>query len=173
VPTKVEPPKAPQPSSQAAIDRKDPARACDQDELRLAQLRSNPVPDEIARFRSELSCNRLHAQVQRLFESFVAAPPESASLAPTPPISAPPVFAPAGRAAPAEPVQRSAPVRQPAACQTRDLGQPGRRPAPLPPNPVPAKSTLQRATAGFASPHSTARSGVVRARRTRWTRATF
>jgi Caspase domain len=141
VPTKVEPPKAPQPSSQAAIDREDPARACSRDELRLARLRSNPVPDEIARFRSELSCNRLHAQVQRLFESFVAAPPESTSLAPTPPISTPPVFAPAGRAAPAEPVQRSEPVREPASLPNAANLEPSRveRPAPLPANPVPTK----------------------------------
>jgi hypothetical protein len=137
VPTKVEPPKAPQPGSQAAIDREDPARACSRDELRLARLRSNPVPDEIARFRSELSCNRLHAQVQRLFESFVAAPPESASLAPTPPISAPP----AGRAAPAGPVQRSEPVREPASLPNAamNLEPPFERPAPLPANPVPTK----------------------------------
>jgi Caspase domain len=137
VPTEVEPPKAPQPSSQAAIDREDPARACSRDEQRLARLRSNPVPDEIARFRSELSCNRLHAQVQRLFESFVAAPPESASLAPTPPISAPP----AGRAAPAGPVQRSEPVREPASLPNAamNLEPPFERPAPLPANPVPTK----------------------------------
>jgi Caspase domain len=140
VPTKVEPPKAPQPSSQAAIDREDPARACSRDELRLARLRSNPVPDEIARFRSELSCNRLHAQVQRLFESFVAAPSESASLAPTPPISAPPVFAPAGRAAPAEPVQRSESLREPASLPNAANLEPSwERPAPAMGNPVPAK----------------------------------
>jgi hypothetical protein len=139
VPTEVEPPKAPQPSSQAAIDREDPARACSRDELRLARLRSNPVPDEIARFRSELSCNRLHAQVQRLFESIVAAPPESVSLSPTPPISAPPVFAPAGRAA--ESVQRSEPVREPASLPNAANLEPSRveRPAPLPANPVPTK----------------------------------
>ena len=138
-PAKPEPPKAPQPSTQAALERDDPALACGRDEQRLARLRSNPVPDEIARFRSELSCNRLHAQVQRLFESFVAAPPELASLAPTPPISAPPVFAPADRAA--EPVQRSEPMREPASLPNAANLEPSRveRPAPLPANPAPTK----------------------------------
>jgi hypothetical protein len=53
------------------------------------------VPDEIARFQRELSCNRLHLQVQRLFESVAAAPPASA---------------PVDRAAPAEPIPKPEPV---------------------------------------------------------------
>jgi caspase domain-containing protein len=99
VPPKVEPAKAPPPpASQAALEPEDPARACGRDEQRLARLRSNPVPDEIARFQTELSCGRLHAQVQRLWESVAAAPPASAPPAPVPTISAPPVSAPpAGR----------------------------------------------------------------------------
>src|SRR6202030_3423205 len=52
--------------------------ACRRDELRLTQLRSNPVPEEIARFQRELSCRQLHAQVQRLFESVATGPPASA-----------------------------------------------------------------------------------------------
>jgi hypothetical protein len=90
-PAKPEPSKAPQPSTQAALERDDPALACGRDEQRLARLRSNPVPDEIARFQRELSCNRLHLQVQRLFESVAAAPPAAA---------------PVDRAAPAEPVRK-------------------------------------------------------------------
>jgi hypothetical protein len=78
VPTKVEPSKAQDPSSQAALDSFDPALACGRDELRLTHLRSNPVPDEIARFQHELSCSRLQAQVQRLFESVAAGPLASA-----------------------------------------------------------------------------------------------
>jgi Caspase domain len=90
-PAKPEPFKAPQPSTQAALERDDPALACGRDEQRLARLRSNPVPDEIARFQRELSCNRLHLQVQRLFESVAAAPPAAA---------------PVDRAAPAESVRK-------------------------------------------------------------------
>jgi hypothetical protein len=101
LPAKPEPPKAPQPSTQAALERDDPAVACGRDELRLARLRSNPVPDEIARFQRELSCNRLHLQVQRLFESVAAAPPASA-----PPIE---------RAAPAEPIPKPEPEVRPQA----------------------------------------------------------
>jgi hypothetical protein len=101
LPPKPEPPKAPQPSTQAALERDDPALACGRDELRLARLRSNPVPDEIARFQRELSCNRLHLQVQRLFESVAAAPPASA-----PPIE---------RAGPAEPIPKPEPEVRPQA----------------------------------------------------------
>jgi Caspase domain len=53
----------------AAIEPADPAAACRSDEQRLARLRSNPVPEDIAGFQRELSCVRLRAQVQRLFES--------------------------------------------------------------------------------------------------------
>jgi hypothetical protein len=83
-------------SSQAALDSNDPELRCGRDELRLTQLRSNPVPDEIARFQHELSCSRLQAQVQRLFESVAAGPPASA-----PPLK---------NAAPAEAMRRSRPV---------------------------------------------------------------
>jgi hypothetical protein len=67
---KVEPPKPALPA-QAALETADP---CVRDEQRLARLRSNPTPDEIANFQRELACNRLRPQVQRLFESFVADP---------------------------------------------------------------------------------------------------
>ena len=62
---KVEPPKPPLPA-QAALETGDP---CVRDEQRLARLRSNPSPDEIASFQRELGCTRLRPQVQRLFES--------------------------------------------------------------------------------------------------------
>jgi len=71
-PAKVEPAKVPQPpKSQAAVD---PAAACGRDEQRLARLRSDPVPDEVARLQRELSCDKLRPQVQRLFESIATAP---------------------------------------------------------------------------------------------------
>jgi hypothetical protein len=93
VPAKVDPPQ--QPSSPAALDSDDPA-SCGRDELRLTQLRSNPVPDEIARFQRELSCSRLRAQVRRLFESVATGPPAAA-----------PLFE---SAAPAEAIRRLGPV---------------------------------------------------------------
>jgi hypothetical protein len=64
---KAEPAK-PAPTTLAAVEA-DPAAACSRDEQRLARLRSEPSPDEIAKFQRELSCVRLKAQVQRLFES--------------------------------------------------------------------------------------------------------
>ena len=62
------PPAKPAPTTLAAVEA-DPAAACSRDEQRLARLRSEPAPDEIAKFQRELSCVRLKAQVQRLFES--------------------------------------------------------------------------------------------------------
>ena len=62
---------APAKPAPAAVD---PALACRRDEQRLARLRSNPVPDEIASFQRELSCARLRPQVQRLFESVASEP---------------------------------------------------------------------------------------------------
>jgi uncharacterized caspase-like protein len=67
--------KPPQPA-QAARDTVDPALACSRDEQRLARLRANPVAGEIASFQRELSCVRLRAQVQRLFESIAATDPQ-------------------------------------------------------------------------------------------------
>ena len=67
---KVEPPKPALPA-QAALESGDP---CARDEQRLARLRSNPTPDEIANFQRDLGCTRLRPQVQRLFESFVTEP---------------------------------------------------------------------------------------------------
>jgi hypothetical protein len=78
---KVEPPKPALPA-QAALETGDP---CVRDEQRLARLRSNPTPDEIASFQRELSCNRLRPQVQRLFESFVTEPRSTAVPAAAPP----------------------------------------------------------------------------------------
>jgi len=45
---------------------------CKRDEERLARLRANPTPDEIARFERELGCTRLRPQVVRLRESLGA-----------------------------------------------------------------------------------------------------
>jgi hypothetical protein len=42
---------------------------CRRDEERLVHLRSNPIPEEIARFERELGCARLRPQVVRLRES--------------------------------------------------------------------------------------------------------
>jgi hypothetical protein len=78
---KVEPPKPALPA-QAALET-DP---CVRDEQRLARLRSNPTPDEIASFQRDLGCNRLRPQVQRLFESYVTEPrPAVAPAAPPAP----------------------------------------------------------------------------------------
>jgi hypothetical protein len=95
-PSKPEPANAPKP--QAALD---PALACSRDELRLARLRSDPVPDEVARLQRELSCDKLRPQVMRLFESIATVPPASA---------APVAAAPAANA-----VRKSAPPAEPAA----------------------------------------------------------
>jgi Caspase domain len=95
-PAKAEPANAPPPKPQAALD---PALACSRDELRLARLRSDPVPDEVARLQRELSCDKLRPQVLRLFESIATVPPASA---------APVAAAPAA-------VRKSAPAAEPAA----------------------------------------------------------
>jgi hypothetical protein len=81
-PLKVEPPKPALPA-QAALET-DP---CVRDEQRLARLRSNPTPDEIASFQRDLGCVRLRPQVQRLFESYVTEPRPAAppAAAPAPP----------------------------------------------------------------------------------------
>lgn len=77
-PTRAEPAK-PAPAALAALESADPAVACKGDEQRLARLRANPVPDEIASLQRELSCVRLRAQVQRLFESTGAEPRPAAA----------------------------------------------------------------------------------------------
>jgi len=81
-PLKVEPPKPALPA-QAALETADP---CVRDEQRLARLRSNPTPDEIASFQRDLGCTRLRPQVERLFESYVTEPrpaaPPAATAAP-------------------------------------------------------------------------------------------
>jgi hypothetical protein len=71
----IEPPRKPQ----AALEPVDPAVACGRDELRLARLRSNPAPDEVARLQRELACDKLRPQVQRLFESIAVEQPASAA----------------------------------------------------------------------------------------------
>jgi len=76
---KAEPVKPAQPKPSAAPDPPDPALACSRDEQRLARLRSNPAQDEIASFQRELTCVRLRAQVQRLFESIAVEPRPAAA----------------------------------------------------------------------------------------------
>jgi hypothetical protein len=75
--------------AQAALET-DP---CVRDEQRLARLRSNPTPDEIASFQRDLGCTRLRPQVQRLFESFATEPRPAAATAPVAPKPAPQVEA--------------------------------------------------------------------------------
>ena len=99
---------------QAALEKDDQASACTRDELRLARLRSNPLPDEIARFERELACTRLKPQVERLFESIVTLPAAAVPLIAAPPAASPPAAAvsPIG-AARKEEVRREEPRREP------------------------------------------------------------
>ncbi|KTQ67111.1 hypothetical protein NS226_23935, partial [Aureimonas ureilytica] len=60
----------------AVRDTADPATACSRDEQRLARLRAEPSPAEIAKLQRELTCERLKAQVQRLLESVASDPPQ-------------------------------------------------------------------------------------------------
>jgi len=107
----LEPPREPQ----AAPPPEDPALACSRDELRLARLRSDPVPDEVARLQRELSCDKLRPQVQRLFESIATGPASRG------PVAAVPVLNPVRKAEPpGEPAPstrtRAAPVSQEDTC---------------------------------------------------------
>ncbi len=85
----VEPAKPPPPVPQPAQTAADPALACSRDEQRLERLRADPSRDKIVSFQRELSCVRLKAQVQRLFESVAADPRPSA-----PPVDSAPKVAP-------------------------------------------------------------------------------
>jgi len=85
-PAKTEPAKSPLPVL-AARDTADDG--CSRDEQRLARLRANPSRDDIAGFQKELTCARLRAQVQRLFESVAI------DAQPTAAVSAPAVSPPA------------------------------------------------------------------------------
>ncbi len=99
---------------QAALEREDQASACTRDELRLARLRSNPLPDEIARFEREVACTRLKPQVQRLFESIVTLPAAAVPLVAAPPASAPTAAPAASVGAPRrEEIKREEPRREP------------------------------------------------------------
>jgi len=115
------------PKPQAAVD---PAVACGRDELRLARLRSDPIPDEVARLQRELSCDKLRPQVQRLFESIATAPPASPAPA-------------GGTAAPVkviERVEKPAPTigNAPPAKSQAALEPPPREPQAAPPPEDPA-----------------------------------
>ena len=92
---KVEPAKPLPPTPPPAQAAADPALACNRDEQRLARLRADPSRDEIARFQRELSCVRLKAQVQRLFESIATTEPPRQ---PAPPVANAPKVAPAQQA---------------------------------------------------------------------------
>ena len=102
------------PKPQAAPQPEDPALACSRDELRLARLRSDPVPDEVARLQRELSCDKLRAQVQRLFESIATAPP--APVAAVPALNAVRKPEPPGEPAAGAQTRRAAPISQENAC---------------------------------------------------------
>jgi hypothetical protein len=78
-PTRPGPSEPQQSKLPAAVEKEDSASACSRDEQRLARLRSDPVPEEIARFQRELTCVRLRAQVQRLYESVLAEQPASSA----------------------------------------------------------------------------------------------
>jgi Caspase domain len=84
---RTEPAKTPQPKTSAEPEPLDPTLACSRDEQRLARLRSNPIPEEIVSFKRDLSCARLSAQVQRLFESVTVEP--RPPIAPVTPASKP------------------------------------------------------------------------------------
>jgi caspase domain-containing protein len=87
---KVEPAKPPTPTPPLPVQAAtDPALACNRDEQRLARLRSDPSRDAITSFQRELSCERLKAQVQRLFESIAIEPRP-----PAPPVDKTPKVAP-------------------------------------------------------------------------------
>jgi Caspase domain len=85
----------PQPTP-VAREAVDPALACARDEQRLAQLRADPTPEQVAKFQKELTCPRLEAQVKRLLESVSADPQQPAVAAPPreaqvqPPVAAAP-----------------------------------------------------------------------------------
>jgi hypothetical protein len=140
-PAKAEPAKAsPPPKSQAALEPPqkpqaavDPAVACGRDELRLARLRSDPVPDEVARLQRELSCDKLRPQVQRLFESIATASPAPAggTVAPVKVIEPPPAPAAAAPAAKAEPAK-------PAPAKSQAALEPPPKPQAAPPPEDPA-----------------------------------
>jgi uncharacterized caspase-like protein len=51
-----------------------PDQACRRDEARLARLRANPSPEQVAQFARELTCEDLRPQAQRLAESLGADP---------------------------------------------------------------------------------------------------
>ena len=106
---------------QAALEKDDQASACTRDELRLARLRSNPLPDEIARFERELACTRLKPQVERLFESIVTLPAAAVPLIAAPPAASPPAAAvPPIGAARKEEVRREEPRREPPPVAARE-----------------------------------------------------
>ena len=118
-PAKPLPPTPPTPTPPPAQAAADPALACNRDEQRLARLRSDPSRDAIASFQRELSCVRLKAQVQRLFESIATTEPPQP---PAPAVDNAPKVAPTQQAQ-AQPV----PAEDALCARRRAAGSPARR----------------------------------------------
>jgi hypothetical protein len=78
IPT-VAPQAAPQAAPPPPLPAPDPASVCIRDEQRLAQLRADPVPDQVVAFARGLGCPRLQMQVQRLLESVGGGAPTNAA----------------------------------------------------------------------------------------------
>jgi hypothetical protein len=70
---------APQAAPPPPLPATDPASVCIRDEQRLAQLRADPVPDQVVAFARGLGCPRLQMQVQRLLESVGGGAPTNAA----------------------------------------------------------------------------------------------
>ncbi len=66
-PLEAAPPASPAPGADVAALKSD--ETCKRDEDRLARLRSTPSDEEAQRFASELGCEALRPQLQRLMES--------------------------------------------------------------------------------------------------------
>ena len=78
---------APQPPSASSN------KSCDQDNARLARLRSGGSLDEVVQFERELGCDRLRPQVARLRESLGGSAPATPAMEAAKPVAAPSVVA--------------------------------------------------------------------------------
>jgi uncharacterized caspase-like protein len=81
----IEPPQQPPTASST--------KSCDQDNARLARLRSGGSLEEVVQFERELGCDRLRPQVARLRESLGGPSPTAPVMEATPPVVAAPVVA--------------------------------------------------------------------------------
>ena len=102
-------------------------KSCDQDNARLAHLRSGGSLDEVVQFERELGCDRLRPQVARLRESLGGPAPTAPVIEAAKPVIAPPVVA-----ALPEP-----PASPPAAIRNAETPSRIETPGPSPPS-VPA-----------------------------------